>query len=293
MKKVLLAVLFLLVAMSNSCKKQDPFALWRDPQYLVIKGDATKFFTMMQYNIWGANSPWSSDRFDRVAAVINSNKPDFVSLNEVDSMTTRNKYFMAKELAQRTGMYYAFAKAREPYSLHWNQPGAYGDAVLSKYPILEIRRFKLYPDPAQGETDKEDRDVCAIRVDIEGNALWIATTHLDHRAVEMSRIYQARNLRPIVESLEGSLVLCGDLNAVPTSETMSIVFEYMTPQYPSYSSEYYTYPSTYDGEPQPKNLIDYILLKKDERNLTCVSYRVVNNPVSDHCAVVATFKINE
>ncbi len=288
-------VIFLLVALSllPSCKKEDVFALWRDPSYLVIQSDATNFVTMMQYNIWGANSPWDSERFDRVAAVINSQKPDFVSLNEVDSLTTRNPWFMCRELATRTGMYYAFAKAREPYSLHWNQPGAYGDAILSRHPILEVKRFKLYPDPAQGETDKEDRSVCAIRVNVNGTSLWIATTHLDHRGVEMSRIYQARNLKPIVDQLAGSLILCGDLNAVPTSETMKIVFTYLTPQYPSYTSQYYTYPSIYNGQANPTSLIDYIMLKPDEQKLECVSYRVVNSPASDHCAVVATFKMKD
>ena len=292
MKKIVFSFLLIFVGLS-SCKKEDVFALWRDPSYLVIPSDATQFFTMMQYNIWGADSGWDSERFDRVAAVINAQKPDFVSLNEVDSMTWRNPYFMAKELADRTGMYYAFAKAREPYSLHWPEPGAFGDAVLSKHPILEVKRFKLYPDPEQGEVDKEDRDVCAIRVDFDGTPVWIATTHLDHRADERSRIYQANHLKPIVESLEGSLVLCGDLNADPESKTMQIIFDYMTPQYPSYSSEYYTYPSCYQGQAKPYALIDYVLMKKDERRLQCVSYRIVNSPASDHCAVVATFKINE
>lgn len=290
MKRIILSLLIVLMLLP-SCKNENVFAMWRDPSYLVVPGDVTDFVTVMHYNIWGASSPWDAERFDRVAAVINGNKPDFVSLNEVDSLTTRNPYFMARELAVRTGMYYAFAKAREPYSLHWNQPGAYGDAILSKYPILEVKRFKLYPDPAQGEMEKEDRAVCAVRVNVNGMSLWIATTHLDHRAEEMSRIYQARNLKPVVDQLEGSLIMCGDLNAIPTSETMQIVCTYLTPQYPSYTSQYYTYPSNHKGQANPTRLIDYILIKPDEQNLECVSYRIVNSPASDHCAVVATFKL--
>ena len=186
-------------------------------------------------------------------------------------------------------MYYAYAIAREPYSLHWNQPGAYGDAVLSRYPIEEVRRFKLYPDPAQGDDEREDRAVCAIRVRVGKNSVWIATTHLDHRDVELSRISQANQLRDVVSSLDGPLVLCGDLNANPDTETMRIISEYLTPQYPSPTQEYYTYPSKYNGRQTPNQLLDYIMLRKDNPGIKCMAYRVVNSPVSDHCAVVANF----
>ncbi|MBR1705738.1 MAG: endonuclease/exonuclease/phosphatase family protein [Bacteroidales bacterium] len=273
-----------------ACQQEDVFATWRDPSKYVIQSEISSF-TVMQYNIWGADSPWDSGRFDAVAGVINSQHPDFVSLNEVDSLTTRNPWFMCRELAERTGMYYAYAVAIE--SDEWTRKGTYGDAILSRYPIEEVRRFKLYPDPAQGTVQKENRSVCAIRVDLSGKKVWIVTTHLDHRSNELSRISQAGQLRTVVESLDGSLVLCGDLNARPESRTMSIIFDYMEPQYPSPTSEYYTYPSKYNGQAQPSYMIDYILLKKGEPTLRCASYRVVNATASDHCAVVATFKINE
>lgn len=288
MKRIIIPVLLLLIGVS-ACKKEDVFALWRDQSKLVVHGESTTFFTMMHYNIWGAhhaNNYWNAKQFDRVAAVINSQKPDFCTLSEVDSVTNRNhKYFMAKELAERTGMYYAYAPAIKM------TPGSYGDAILSKYPILAVRRFKLYPDPAQGKAEAEDRAVCAIRVEVGGASVWIASAHLDHRENEMSRVKQAKDLKPIIQGLEGSLILGGDLNAKPNSETMRTIFEYMNPQYPSSTEEYYTWPSCYDGAEKPTKLIDYILMKKDENKLDCVSYRVVNEAASDHCAVVATFRV--
>lgn len=291
MKKTIISLLFIALGFT-SCKKENVFALWRDPSYLVVTGNTTTFVTMMHYNIWGAhhaNNYWNPTQFDRVAAVINSQKPDFCTLSEVDSVSNRNrKYFMAKELANRTGMYYAYAPAIKM------TPGSYGDAILSKWPILEVRRFKMTPDPAQGTKEAEDRACCAIRVEVNGTPMWIASAHLDHRMDdERSRIKQAGDLREIVSSLDGTLILGGDLNAKPNSETMRIIFEYMTPQYPAATSEYYTWPSCYDGQENPSKLVDYILLKKDERKLDRVSYRVVNSPASDHCAVVATFRIHE
>lgn len=291
MKRTLI-IIGIITAVISSCQKDDVFALWRDKSKEIIKGDATTFVTMMQYNIWGANSPWSSERFDKIASVINGQKADFVALNEVDSMTRRNPYHMAKELAERTGMHYAYAKARGAGASGQIGNGSYGDAVLSKYPILEIRRFIMKPDPNHTEDGKEDRSVCAIRVEINGKKLWVACTHLDHRNLELSRIYQARNLKGIVDQFDGPLILAGDLNAKPDSQTMGIIFEYMKPQYPSTSKEYYTFPSCYNGE-DPWKLIDYILLRKEETELDCVSFRVVNSPASDHCAVVASFRMRD
>ena len=290
MKRFLISIIVILAA-AASCKQEDVFAVYRDPSKLVVEGSATSFFTMMHYNIWGAhhaNNFWNPTHFDEVAAVINSQKPDFVTLSEVDSVTKRNSYyFMAKELASRTGMYYAYAPAIS------QTPGSYGDAILSKYPIKQVRRFKLYPDPAQGSTQAENRAMCAIRVEVGGLPLWIASVHLDHRENELSRIKQANDLRELVSQLDGSLIVGGDLNAKPNSETMKIIFDYMTPQYPSPTEAYYTWPSKYDGAEAPTKLIDYILLKKDENRLDCVSYRIVNEAASDHCAVVATFKVKD
>ena len=124
MKRIIIPALLLLVGIS-SCKKEDVFALWRDKSNLVIKGEATTIVTVMQYNIWGADKGWNAQRFDRVAAVINSQKPDFVTMNEVDSMTTRNKYFMAKELAERTGRPYCL---RRPGRSGWKGPLGGGNA---------------------------------------------------------------------------------------------------------------------------------------------------------------------
>ena len=113
--------------------------------------------------------------------------------------------------------------------------------------------------------------------------------------METSRIYQANQLLPILQSLEGTLLLCGDLNANPKSNTMAIIFQYLQALYPSNTPEFYTCPANYNGEHPdgPTTIIDYILMKRDEQRIECVSYRVDRTPASDHCAVIATFKYRE
>ena len=38
-------------------------------------------------------------------------------------------------------------------------------------------------------------------------------------------------------------------------------------------------------------LIDYIMYRKPDKHIKCLSYEVINNNASDHCAVVAKFRV--
>ena len=97
--------------------------------------------------------------------------------------------------------------------------GEYGDAVLSKYPILEKRSYRL---PCAAEQPGEDRSLCVIRVQIDGKDLYVASTHLDHLSGDASRLVQATEIRRIRDTeLEGDLILCGDLNAIPSSNVIA------------------------------------------------------------------------
>ena len=46
--------------------------------------------------------------------------------------------------------------------------GEYGDAVLSKHPIIETRSYRL---PCAASQPGEDRSLCVIRVEIDGKDL--------------------------------------------------------------------------------------------------------------------------
>lgn len=71
--------------------------------------------------------------------MIRRQNPDFVTLNEVDVFTNRTgkDVHQARDLAEKLGMEWHFSKAID------RDGGEYGDAVLSKYPILEKRSYRL------------------------------------------------------------------------------------------------------------------------------------------------------
>ena len=81
---------------------------------------------------------------ERTAEVIKRVNPDFVGLQEVDSVAQRSDYVdQAKELGRLTGMHYFFAPAKEHKS-----GGLYGVAALVKEKPIS---FKFIPLPGEEE----------------------------------------------------------------------------------------------------------------------------------------------
>lgn len=299
-EKVISAVLLAgaLVLSIASCKERNPLDKYVDQGKAVIPPSGT-LVKIMQYNIYGARGLYQDKDFDALAEVINAQNPDFVSINEVDSATNRSKRTIhMEELCKRLttlsggkdqwkGNYAVAFRFGTPGA--YSGVGAYGDAVLTKHTILESRDFQMQPDDAQGTEGREVRSVAAIRSKVDDKEFWVVSTHLDHRSVELSRIYQANQLKDIVSRMPGRLFLAGDLNAVPTSETMKIIFGFMQRCYMSETQ--YTFPSSWSGS-SPTSMIDYVMYRTPDLHVRCTGYKVIQNTASDHCAVLATFLLN-
>lgn len=234
--------------------------------------------TVMTYNTYGARPAFGEPPSDlpMLAAVINKYQPDLVALQEIDVNTRRSgvNVNQADSLAKLTGMSCFFAKAID------KDGGIYGDAVLSRYPILESKAYNMGPDPQLGG---ENRSVALIKVKIENKELYFAGTHLDHLSSDANRIFQANLLKEIVEGIDGNLILGGDFNAVPTSEPISIIKEYMTMGCKKFSP---TFPSS-----DPAKTIDY-LMYRPANNFFVQNYMVIDEPnASDHCPVISIIRI--
>ena len=220
MKRILTAAALLLVV--AACNEDENYNdKYGDKAVIPPKGRSLR---VMTYNIYGARatSPANAADLDALAEVIRRQDPDFVTLNEVDVFTDRTgkDVHQARDLAEKLGMEWHFSKAID------RDGGEYGDAVLSKYPILETRSYRL---PCAAEQPGEDRALCVIRVQIDGKDLYVASTHLDHLSGDASRLVQAAEIRRIRDTeLEGDLILCGDLNAIPSSNVIATMTSFLT-----------------------------------------------------------------
>lgn len=281
MKRILTAAALLLVV--AACNKDENYNdKYGDRAVIPPKGQSLR---VMTYNIYGARatSPANAADLDAIAEVIRRQNPDFVTLNEVDVFTNRTgkDVHQARDLAEKLGMEWHFSKAID------RDGGEYGDAVLSKYPILEKRSYRL---PCAAEQPGEDRSLCVIRVQIDGKDLYVASTHLDHLSGDASRLVQATEIRRIRDTeLEGDLILCGDLNAIPSSNVIATMTSFLTNTRPI---DQYTFPSD-----DPSRKIDYIMYAPIEhfgvQNCQVVSrgdQQVGGVDASDHRPVIADIR---
>lgn len=231
---------------------------------------------VMTYNIWGARSGGIPGLQD-LADVIKKANPDLVALQEVDKFTSRNSKNgdIAKELAKLTDMEYYFVKAINVSG------GEYGDAVLSRLPIKETKGYRLTTTPELGG---ELRSVARVTVERDGKEFYFISTHLDHLSNEANRIHQAKELNAIIEDLDKPVILGGDLNARPDSETIDLLKLQLTM---GCTNCQFTFPTT-----GADRTIDY-LMYAPLNAVKVLNYQVFDyaSKESDHFPVVATFEI--
>ncbi len=235
---------------------------------------------VMTYNIYGARSGGIPD-LEPIAEVIRRVNPDLVALQEVDKFTNRNQKHgdIARKLGELTGMDYFFAKAMD------YNGGEYGDAVLSKLPVLEKSAFNLEVEPALGG---ERRSVARIKVTKEDNVFYFVSTHFDHLSDERNRIKQANDFVELAKDFEWPVIVAGDLNATPESKTIRILKDYFSMGCPNGNCTQYTFSTS-----NASKTIDYILYAPLNA-FTPKIYSVYTwaNQESDHFPVVGIFEIN-
>ncbi|SKB88365.1 Metal-dependent hydrolase, endonuclease/exonuclease/phosphatase family [Sphingobacterium nematocida] len=175
-----------------------------------------KRLTLMTYNI-RHGAPYNSDviNLNNIAAVIKKSNADIVALQEVDVNTTRSanvadQIDQIKKLAELLDMEYYFSKSID------YKGGEYGNAILSKYPLSNKRRFDL-PAIVGGE----QRSIALATVTLpDGKTMEFGSTHFDLNTI---RVAQAQFLNDISEQLKKPLFIGGDFNATPDSEEMTLL----------------------------------------------------------------------
>ncbi|MBR2326017.1 MAG: endonuclease/exonuclease/phosphatase family protein [Alistipes sp.] len=163
---------------------------------------------VMSFNVRNARGMDNRFDFDRTASVIRRAKPDVVAVQELDSMTTRNRHYVLGELAERTGYndYYA-------PTINY-RGGKYGIGVLSKSKALST---KSYPLPCR----KEPRAMIVV----EFADYYLICTHLS--LVREDRLRSVEIIREVVEQLPKPVFVVGDMNALPESPTIKAFSEFM------------------------------------------------------------------
>jgi endonuclease/exonuclease/phosphatase family metal-dependent hydrolase len=153
--------------------------------------------TIATYNIHGAVG--CDGRFDpeRVANVLREISADIIALQEVPLGGTKTPNVL-RILQQATGFMAAEGPACD------RPERRYGNAVLTRYPILSMRTIDL------SFRSREPRGALDADVDCHGHMLRIVATHLGLRPAE--RRDQIRRLLQKFDTEEMPVILLGDIN---------------------------------------------------------------------------------
>jgi endonuclease/exonuclease/phosphatase family metal-dependent hydrolase len=163
-------------------------------------GDAPKRLRVASWNIRAAQSA----PVEKLAAEMRAIEADVFALQEVDVRTRRGNFVdQPGELAAALGFQYVFAA-----SIHWDE-GHYGLAVVSRWPLIHVKRHRL-----DGTPEAEPRIVLEASVCAGGHPLRMFNLHADRRTE--SRALGLAHLKRIVQGEIGNGVLViGDLNEYP------------------------------------------------------------------------------
>ncbi len=164
--------------------------------------DTVRFMSYNQHYGFGLDNRIDYARF---AEVITNCNPEFVAVQELDSITTRShRVYQLSRLAELTGMIGTYCPTID------YQGGKYGIGILSRQKPISVRSIPL---PVSGEARR------IVVAEFENYVF--GCTHFPLETSE--RLTAARVVTEFIEALgtEKPVVIGGDFNALPSESSMA------------------------------------------------------------------------
>jgi endonuclease/exonuclease/phosphatase family metal-dependent hydrolase len=161
----------------------------------------SKVLTIASYNLHSCVG-WDRKRSPaRIVQVLRELDCDIYALQEVDNQPGEHEESMQLEYLSK-----ALDMAAVPGLRIVRHTGEYGNALLTRLPIVHVRRHDLSYSRA------EPRGALDVELDLRGKPLRIIATHLGLRRTE--RRFQWRRLMIAIGegSMEAPLIVIGDMN---------------------------------------------------------------------------------
>lgn len=249
-----------------------PLALgftWAKPGVVAANSDT---FTVMDYNLHDAVNTDGRVDPEALAQVIEASGADIVGLQEISrGWLIWGGMDMLTWLSQRLDMPYVWGPTAD---LQW------GNAVLSRFPILSAENLPLPPEDVLLL-----RGYLVVEIDVNGTTVTLIDTHFsekdgqdDIRAAQASVLLDAWAQRP-------ATIIMGDLNALPDSLALEVLLGGGLIDISREIGEQPTY--TYSSF-HPDHQIDYIFVSPD---LAYDNFHIPSTTASDHLPLVTTITL--
>jgi endonuclease/exonuclease/phosphatase family metal-dependent hydrolase len=184
-------------------------ALLLTPQTPTVLEPRTTF-RVMTYNIHQGFGAGQIPSLDRLVDVIAQQSPDVLLLQEVvRGWMIDEQHDALGVLAERLGMAYVFGP---------NIGDLYGNAILSRFPMTDVKRVHFAIQPS---ISHQPRGAIGVRI----GGVVVVTTHLDE--IANSSAIRQEQVRTILREWDGERVaiIAGDMNAQPGDLEMGLFSE--------------------------------------------------------------------
>ncbi len=220
---------------------------------------------VLTYNIHGGTDLYYRDTMNEITEFLHRSQADFITLQEVHEYPFKKS--TVNTLAATLGLYEKFA------GNHRMTDGILGNAVLSRYPILQSVNVPL-------ASKKEQRGLLATRINVNQHDLYLLTTHLGLNQNE--RWMQMQTIRRYLETnrlFHHPVILTGDLN---TSRADIHPLLYDTAKIAGKSNRPTFLPI--------RRRLDYIFVNP---HFGLLQYEIIPVKYSDHLPVVVDLKLKQ
>lgn len=246
---------------------------------------------IVQINIWGGHLLQPLLKF------ITSEQADIVCAQEVVHAKSTNSlfdYLSALNAIKEAG-HFDYAYFAPTFSFKaLGEEVEFGNAILSKFPLDNQQTVFVNGSYAKNQSmsnlDANARNLQLCTITINSKTINLANHHgfhdLNPNGTEMGK----QNMNRVAQILNPhteSLIFCGDLNVIPSSETLKELDVLGLNNQTTISNLDTTLSSVHRAHPLPV-VCDYIMTSKDIMVQTFASLEAI---VSDHKALILEFQV--
>lgn len=239
--------------------------------------------TVATFNIWHDMGDWPARR-PLVIQALRALDADVIALQEVLQDTGLPN--QAEDIARGLGGYSVHFVSVDPPG----QARRYGNAVLTRLPVLETGELRLRPL-------EDSRTLATVRVSVGGRPVQIAATHLHHTpegaAMRSSQIGDV--LSHVTIGREAPVILLGDFNAPADAPEFAPVRERFTDALRTAAPAAAARSTLVTDHGHRPARIDHIFVENDRFEILSAGL-AADRPVagtwpSDHVAVTARLRL--
>lgn len=227
----------------------------------------------------------------QILDLLEKEKPDIVCFQEAVTLDGLNGGFFGavEEIIEKTDLKQHYFSPVFGIQI-MRRKADFGNCILTKFPIMHTEtvftRKEYVEDFDFNEDDYNIRNLQHVTLDVDGEPLHVLNHHghhiHQHKNGDDETLRQCEMIAQYVGSLEGKVILTGDFNLAPHSESLEKINKVLNNACIEYGVQTTRTPLTKKTE-----VCDFIFTSPE---VAVKGFEVLPDLASDHCALLLEFQ---